>query len=276
MISLNEIDDCNFINKSHKKVDKEYIKADLTELFIRNKSLTNHALNDVITHKISEEDYKFPVNIDKLSNLLSNEYEKTETKSEHIKKTEFSVQGSVNNECNTNSVLTENSSMDSYVKIFHSDITSCDYKPIRRNPIKSVSIKAKDFMIFICCCKAKNLKIKSLLKHKAEEKFNINLDIVTLIKKIQEIDILKFLILDLDSLNLMNFICKPIISAKNELSNFEHERFFNYEDSIFNHLQDNVYEIKESLDNILSKEKQTRIDERLLNLFLKQVREISS
>jgi hypothetical protein len=57
-----------------------------------------------------------------------------------------------------------------------------------------------------------HLKIKGALYKIAVKKLNYYLDIFTHIKKMQEIDTLKFILLNKEQLNLFNFISKPSIS----------------------------------------------------------------
>ncbi len=234
--------------------------------------------------------YDNPIKIDLLQNLISNE-DNNHSMDQMDRNSDTSNKKELNN---IDYYKKENTSFSSY-----NNDNKCQYRPLEDDlsnskiskdntkkseeikisydsslrysrKINSISIKAKDIVYFFCCCKRKNLLMKKkILKEKAEEKFNVNLDIVTLIKKIQEIDIIKYLILDLDSLNLLNFICKPCISTTNELTNYEYEKFFCYEQSIFEYKNDNYYEIKESFENLLMKENRSRYEDRIMNLFLK-------
>jgi len=53
---------------------------------------------------------------------------------------------------------------------------------------------------------------KNLLLKKSKKKLYYYIDIVTYFKKMQELDILKYILLDSDQLKLLNFVSKPIIS----------------------------------------------------------------
>ena len=61
-------------------------------------------------------------------------------------------------------------------------------------------------------CKSKKLSFKNILFEKASKKMDYYFDIFSYIKKMQEIDIMKYLLLDKDQIKLLNFISKPSIS----------------------------------------------------------------
>ena len=63
-----------------------------------------------------------------------------------------------------------------------------------------------------CFSKSKKLNLKNLLYRKASKKMNQYLDVLTYVKKVQEIDILKYLLLDKDQVKMFNFLTKPTIS----------------------------------------------------------------
>ena len=64
------------------------------------------------------------------------------------------------------------------------------------------------------CCRYSKLHLKNLLYQKALKKINYSLDVINYIKKMQEIDILKYLLLDKDQIKLFNFLTLPSISLK--------------------------------------------------------------
>ena len=63
-----------------------------------------------------------------------------------------------------------------------------------------------------CCWKSKRLTLKNLLYKKANKKLSYYFDVYSYIRKMQEIDILKYLILDKNQVNLFNFLSRPTIS----------------------------------------------------------------
>jgi len=75
-----------------------------------------------------------------------------------------------------------------------------------------------------CVCRSKSLAIKSTLYDKGVWKLDYYFDVITFIQKMQEIDILKYLLLDKDQYNLINFISKPSVS----LSLDDSDVFYNH------------------------------------------------
>ena len=67
-----------------------------------------------------------------------------------------------------------------------------------------------DFIIAYCCnCCTKKLNHKYSLLRKCELKIHYYLDIYTYIKKMQEIDLIKYCLFDQEQMKLFNFLAKP-------------------------------------------------------------------
>ena len=82
-----------------------------------------------------------------------------------------------------------------------------DKPPIIPRPPKYRNvITSWEFFEMIICCRN---KVKKDLYLKAEKKIFYNIDIFTYIKRMQEIEIMKYMLLDEKSLKIMNFISKP-------------------------------------------------------------------
>ena len=77
-------------------------------------------------------------------------------------------------------------------------------KPINFNPI--------EIILRMCPCKTLQLNLKNLLFEKSYKKMEYYFDIYTYLKKIQEIDIIKYLLLYKNQVNLFNFLSSPFIS----------------------------------------------------------------
>lgn len=138
------------------------------------------------------------------------------------------------------------------------------------NPLK---ITTCDLISNYIWCR--NIKDKKTLFAIAEEKFNNNIDILTYQRKMLEIDILKFLILDRDLLEIMNFISKPTVSFKRKSKNIDEiDIFFDSDQFKKNNLC--MYKIKDSYDRIVEDEKinNTYVKERILKLFSAQIQEL--
>ena len=116
-----------------------------------------------------------------------------------------------------------------------------------------------------CCWKSKSLTFKNILYQKATNKLEYYFDIFTHIRKMQEIDILKYLLLDKDQVNMFNFLSKPSIS-----------KLYSDSDEIYQNLQknrefqdelkmDELIKIIKSYD--LLKDKTDEVNEKLFYLF---------
>lgn len=139
-----------------------------------------------------------------------------------------------------------------------------------RNPY---IIKLSDICCFIFCCKS--IQKKQKIFKNAERKFNNNIDLVTFMKKMQEVEILKYLLLDKDSLKLMNFISKPCISLSNaKIEDEEYNEFFEKMEDSNNMSNQDVDSVKKSYDRIISKSYMTYTENRIIKLFDLQIQEI--
>ena len=99
-------------------------------------------------------------------------------------------------------------------------------------------------------CKSKKLTFKSLLYDKASKKMNYYFDVYTYIRKMQEIDILKYLLFDKNQINLFNFLTKPSVSklysdSDDIYQNIQKNREFHHEIQI-----EEVNDIIKSYDSI--------------------------
>ena len=101
------------------------------------------------------------------------------------------------------------------------------------------------------------------------------MDLITYMKKMQEIDILKYLLLDTDTLNLMNFISKPSVSlTKSQIETKEYKKFFNINEDAIVMNESSIDSLKKSYLKIISKDKISYLEKRILELFDLQIREI--
>ena len=132
-----------------------------------------------------------------------------------------------------------------------------------------------DLLCLIFFCRCRTVKKKINIFSNAEDKFNYNLDLVTYMKKMQEIEILKFLVLDKDTVRLMNFISKPSISFSNkEIKDDEYHLFFNEKKKVNTFDENSIDKVKKAFDNILTKKSLSNVDKRILKLFKIQVEDL--
>ena len=153
-------------------------------------------------------------------------------------------------------------------------INSTDSEFIKRKKVSNpFNINLSDICCLVFCCRS--IKTKQLIYSSSESKFNYYMDLITYMKKMQEIDIIKYLLLDVDTLNLMNFISKPSISlTKSQFETKEYKKFFNInEDDILMDIH-NIDGFKRSYLNIISKPQISYLEKRILELFDLQIKEI--
>lgn len=72
-----------------------------------------------------------------------------------------------------------------------------------------------------CCCPAKTMQVKNELLKKGEEKFLQHMDILSYVRKMQELDLLKYLLLNQEQITLLNFLSKPSVSLINRKDIFQ-------------------------------------------------------
>jgi len=144
-------------------------------------------------------------------------------------------------------------------------------KKSKKNPFM---INISDVCCFVFCCRS--FKKKRQIFHNAEEKFNYNIDLVTFMRKMQEVEILKYLVLNRDTLQLMNFISKPCISMSNnsEIEDDEYKEFFAKIEDNNNMSNENIDVVKKSYDTLVAKSNRSYTEERIMNLFDMQIQEI--
>jgi len=128
---------------------------------------------------------------------------------------------------------------------------------------KPLGFSAAEIFLRNCPCRSKKLTLKNKFYEKASKKLNYYFDIFTYVKKMQEIDLMKYLLMDKNQASLFNFLCKPSISMT-----------YNDSDTIYREAnKDSVTNTKgEELENInqsykVLKDKNDEVNNRLLYLF---------
>lgn len=129
---------------------------------------------------------------------------------------------------------------------------------------------------YIFCCK--KVKEKKKLLKLSEKKFYNSLDIISYLKKMFELDILKYLLLDADLLQLLNFVSRPTISGtKNDKDKIDQiEEFFNVSENRLEKNYLNFEKLKIAYDKITHDDKKQngRIKKKMIELFNNQISEL--
>jgi len=135
-------------------------------------------------------------------------------------------------------------------------------------------ISAVDLTKRIFCCNFHSEK--SDIYNKGEKRLVHYFDLVTYMKKMDEVDTLKYMLLDENSLRLMNFVSKPGISSESNESDKKNP-FFN-DDPENKFAEPNYVEelklIHKSYLELKNKEQISDPERRIINLFEKQVKDI--
>jgi len=132
-------------------------------------------------------------------------------------------------------------------------------------------------MFYICCGKDRRSKERLELYEKAEKNYFYSVDIITYVKKMQELDILKFMLLDEDSLRIMNFISKPGVSYIEHDAGKKKNPFFYDGVSDFQKEPNRIEEIenlKFSYQNLKNKKDITSAEKKIVEYFESQVNDI--
>lgn len=87
-----------------------------------------------------------------------------------------------------------------------------DEEKIIKKSKKPLDFNLCEIILKTLGCKTKSVKVKTEIHQKAADKYNYYMDIFTYIKKMQEIDLLKYLLLNKDQITLFNFLSKPSVS----------------------------------------------------------------
>ena len=99
--------------------------------------------------------------------------------------------------------------------------------------------------------------------------------------KMQEIDIIKYLVLDEEQLDIMNFISKPSVSMTNDndkplsAGDEEYRKFFCPREKVNSIDVENIDKLKKSFLHLVSKQPLMNTEKRMLYLFDKQLRELT-
>ena len=120
------------------------------------------------------------------------------------------------------------------------------YNDITNNNSKSHKI-INSFNIFeiiitqlIHCCMCRNMKIKNIINDNANKIIYKKSDIITYIRNMILFDIINKIILSNDKNDIINFLCRPIISL-NKNENFDYEDFYKrYKEENFHNLSKNI------------------------------------
>jgi hypothetical protein len=117
------------------------------------------------------------------------------------------------------------------------------------------------------CCQSNKGKMKQRLYERGFKKIINDMDVLNYIRKMHEIDILKYLLLNKKQISLFNFISKPSVSlvSKNQLIDSFQEKF----DVKFN--KDDIDTLDKNFHEIINIENHSRFDKKLLKVVASEI-----
>ena len=109
------------------------------------------------------------------------------------------------------------------------------------------------------CCICKNVAIKNNIYENANEIINKKLDIITYVRNMIRFDIINQTLLDENRKDIINFLCRPVISVNNT-SKDKFDEFYNvYKDKDFEKFAGNIQEL-------IKKPQKMDIDNKLISI----------
>ena len=261
------------INKMFKFRGNNNFNFDYLKILCREDKLKNnnslHYQNKKIDDEIDNENYnnnnEFIISSQRTinNNEINNKNIKYNNYFNNINV--YSIKKKTINE-NTNSFQNKNNTKSSnmkFINYFNKQLLNQNKK---ENKTK-VNIKLYDLIIYKLCecfCNLKN-KVKNKI---IKTKINYYLDIFDYINKIQEIDLIKYILIDDNNQTILfEYLTKPIINF-NEYDNNENIKINRYKKKDYENLYDIYKEI--NINNKLNSNK-NKIEDKLINLINKEI-----
>ena len=101
---------------------------------------------------------------------------------------------------------------------------------------------------FFKCCMCHDMKIKNKVNENAKEIINQKLNIISYIRNMILFDIMNQTILDNDRNDIINFLCRPIISLNDNQKHETDEFYKRYKESDFEKFSKNIKELQKKSD----------------------------
>ena len=96
---------------------------------------------------------------------------------------------------------------------------------------------------FFKCCMCRRMSIKNKMNENANKLLNKKLDIITYVRNMILFDIMTKTILDDERNNIINLICRPVISLKNNQKKEFNKFYINYKEQDFNKFTNDIHEL---------------------------------
>ena len=140
------------------------------------------------------------------------------------------------------------------------EFVNIEYEYYLSDYVKTIFSKCK-------CCESKKLKIKNSLKEKANSFFYNKLDITLYMRHIILFDIMKDILLDTETKNIVNFLEHPIISLSNNEENELSSIYNKYNESDFDKFYNEIIRLS-------NKDEKSKEEIRLMSLSNKHLKKL--
>ena len=140
------------------------------------------------------------------------------------------------------------------------EFVNIEYEYYLSDYVKTIFSKCK-------CCESKKLKIKNSLKEKANSFFYNKLDITLYMRHIILFDIMKDILLDTETKNIVNFLEHPIISLSNNEENELSLIYNKYNESDFDKFYNEIIRLS-------NKDEKSKEEIRLMSLSNKHLKKL--
>jgi hypothetical protein len=168
----------------------------------------------------------------------------------------FLEESNINTKKNIYNLTTTNENINKTDKEF----VKIEYKYYLLDYIKSILSKCK-------CCESKQLKIKNALTEKANSLLYNKLDITSYMRNMLLFDIMKDILLDSETKNIVSFLVHPIISLSNNEENDLPSIHNKYTESDF-------YKFYNEIIQLSNKNEKTKEEIRLMSLSNKHLKKL--
>ena len=159
-----------------------------------------------------------------------------------------------------------------YSNIEKSSSFSSESNHRKREKVLKVENSFNIFEIIITqifkCCMCKRMSIKNRINENANKLLNKKLDIITYVRNMILFDIMQKTLLDNDRNDIINLICRPVISLKN-LKKKENNYFYkSYRKQDFEKFSNNIQELMQKSKKNIRENKLISISKEYLKDFI--------
>ena len=267
-------DNKNSSNKNSSNKNSKESNVEIRQVQIYNNK--NYQANNMnfSNAKINEEDEKTR---DKIMNIKGfkvktrNEYKGNIIGSEEKlnKKKIYEIKQKSNNISNK---YDEEIEYTNYSNIEKSSSFSSESNHRKREKILKVENSFNIFEIIITqifkCCMCKRITIKNRINENANKLLNKKLDIITYVRNMILFDIMQKTLLDNDRNDIINLICRPVISLKNLKKNENNYFYKSYRKQDFEKFSNNIQELMQKSKKDIRENKLISISKEYLKDFI--------